>query len=230
MINNEETITKLWYEDYYKKRGFDRNDLFNREVRFQHLAYENCWLEAFSKFSRKEKVLDVGGGGGAGLLRNIQAGFMPENLYLIDILDERVAEATKRLPNKVNIVHGDASSMTMFEDKFFNVVTSSTMFIQLLDESLAVRIGMEMMRVLKDDGTLLIFDWRYDFWKNEYRAVDKTRIKKIFNNSIAIEERIGGQIIPPLGRFLSKTMPSIYFCVQKLPFLQGLVCYVLRKA
>lgn len=39
-----------------------------------------------------------------------------------------------------------------------------------------------------------------------------------------------GALIPPLGRFLSKNIPSIYFLVGKLfPLLVGQVAYLLRK-
>ncbi|MBU2524819.1 hypothetical protein KKG71_06530 [Patescibacteria group bacterium] len=39
-----------------------------------------------------------------------------------------------------------------------------------------------------------------------------------------------GALIPPIGRFLSKYIPSIYFLVSSLfPFLVGQVAYLLKK-
>ena len=41
---------------------------------------------------------------------------------------------------------------------------------------------------------------------------------------------IHGALIPPLGRFLSKNIPSIYFVIAKIfPLLVGQVVYVLKK-
>ena len=86
-----------------------------------------------------------------------------------------------------------------------------------------------MLRVLKDDGRLLIFDWRYDFWRKGYKAVNKSRLIDIFGKDIIIKRIFKGQLVPPLGRFLSKYVPSFYFLIHKLPFVTGLVCYEIVK-
>lgn len=152
---------------------------------------------------------------------------------MIDLLAQRVSSARNRLPGSVMIQAGDASDMHMYDDNVFNVVTSSTMFIQLLDDSLSRQIADEMVRVTKKNGLLIIFDWVYDFWKSEYKAVNNKRIKKIFTNSsfgeTYIKQKIKGPLIPPLGRTLSKYVPSSYFIIQKLPFVTGLYAYVLEK-
>jgi ubiquinone/menaquinone biosynthesis C-methylase UbiE len=226
---DKETETKEWYKSYYKKKGSSRNDLFNKQVQFQHLAYEKCWIDAHRNVSLTSKILDVGGGGGAGLIRYIQAGFDPNNLYLVDILEDRVYEAKNKLPSAANVIHGDASDLNGIESKSFDLVTSSTMFIQLTDEILAHKIGCEMMRVLKDDGRLLIFDWKYDFFRLGYMAVNNSRLMRIFGNDIIIKKTFKGQLLPPIGRFLSQYISSLYFITQKLPFATGLFCYEIVK-
>ncbi|MFH0947993.1 MAG: hypothetical protein V1833_03245 [Elusimicrobiota bacterium] len=56
--------------------------------------------------------------------------------------------------------------------------------------------------------------------KSPCNSVSKTSIFKIHN----------GALIPPIGRFLSKRIPSIYFLVQAvLPFCVGQKVVVLRK-
>jgi len=86
------------------------------------------------------KVLDVGCGGGS-LINFLRLGFKPENLTGIDILEERILEAKRRFPN-INFVHGDASHMA-FPDETFDIVTESTMFVQLTDDALAHQISNE---------------------------------------------------------------------------------------
>lgn len=228
-----ESETKDWYKEYYKKRGVLRNDLFNPEVLFQDMAYTRAWIDAFRGIDKQAKILDVGGGGGAGLLRAIKAGFLPERLHLIDVIKEDVEYARKRLPNDVHVQHGDAADMSYFDSSEFDVVTSSGMFIQLLDKVLAEKIAGEMIRVTKNKGILLVFDCVYDFWRSEYRAVDYSRIHTLFCNNqtdVRVVKRIKGQLIPPIGRFLSKYLPSMYFIVQKIPLLTWQYCYVLKKS
>ncbi len=228
-----ENETKDWYKEYYKKRGASRNDLFNPEVLFQELAYKRAWLEAFRGIDKQAEILDVGGGVGAGLLRAIEAGFSSKQLYLIDIMEERIEYARKRLPNDVHVRQGNAGDMSYFDSSKFDVVTSSTMFIQLLDEILAEKIAGEMIRVTKNKGMLLIFDWVYDFWQSEYVAVDYSRVHALFCNNqaeVRVVKRIKGQLIPPIGRFLSKYLPSMYFIAQKIPLSTGLYCYILKKS
>ena len=226
---DKEAETKEWYKSYYEKKGSLRNNLFNKQVQFQHLAYEKCWIDAHRNVSLTSKILDVGGGGGAGLLRYIQAGFNPKNLYLVDIIEDRVNEAKNKLPSVISAIHGDASDLNAFESKFFDVVTSSTMFIQLTDEILANKIGCEMVRVLKDDGRLLIFDWKYDFFREGYMAVNNARLIRIFGNDVIIKVTFKGQLLPPIGRFFSQYASSLYFLIQKLPFATGLFCYEIVK-
>jgi ubiquinone/menaquinone biosynthesis C-methylase UbiE len=226
---DKEVETEDWYKKYYLNKGFFRNSIFNKQVTLQHLAYEKCWIEMFRDVPLKSKILDVGGGSGAGLLKCLQAGFDPKNLFLIDIIEKRILEAKNRLPETAHVIHGDATDLNLIENSSFDVVTSSTMFIQLTDEVNAQKIGSEMMRVLKNDGCLLIFDWKYDFWREGYLAVNKSRLKTIFGNNIKIEKSCKGQLLPPLGRFLSEFAPSLYFLIQKLPFVTGLFCYKIVK-
>ena len=226
-----EEQTSNWYTEYYAEKGILRNDIFQRDVLFQHLAYEKCWIEAHRNIPRHSKILDVGGGNGSGIIRYLQAGFSPDGLCMVDILEDRVAEARSKLPAGCNVQCGDASNLGIFKDSYFDVVTSSTMFIQLTDEKLAREIGREMIRVLADNGRLMIFDWRYDFWRSEYEAVNPQRLARIFGANIQIQTVTKGQLLPPLGRFLSKYCPSLYFLCQKVPYLSGLVCYeILIKA
>lgn len=228
ILTNE---TQDWYKRYYEKKGTKRNNLFNPEVTFQHLAYEKCFLAAFKDVSTHSKIIDIGGGDGGDLLNLIKCGFNPNLLTLIDILPERIAKAKEKLINTIGIFQHDASKMKQFEDNTYDVAFSSTMFIQLCDNTLAKSIAQEMIRIVRTNGKIFIFDWRYDFWKNEYLAADKNRIKNLFSvgHLTTLEKRIKGQLIPPLGRFLSKRFPSFYFLAQRIPFATGLFCYILTK-
>lgn len=169
--------------------------------------------------------------GGGSLINFIKLGFRPENLTGIDIQQERISEAKMRFPN-INFVHGDASKM-QFNDETFEIVIESTMFVQLTDEDLARSIANEMIRTTKTDGYIILVDWKYSKpWDKSYKGLDKKRTKELFGvgSKTNIEGIYNGAIVPPIGRFLSKRIPSIYFVIQTiLPFLVGQKTTVLKK-
>lgn len=231
MSEHTSADTKEWYERYYAAKGADRNDSRNPEVLFQDLALQVAFVRAFARVDRRAKILDVGGGSGTGCLRLISAGFDPANLTNIDILPDRIALSKHNLPVACTSLCGDASDMRGLSDESFDVVMSMTMFIQLLDEELAKKIANEMVRVCRRGGRIMVFDWRYDFWRPRYRAVDGSRLSALFEigTKTTLECTRNGPLIPPIGRFLSKRLPSLYFPIALVPGLSGLKAYSLIK-
>lgn len=228
--------TNEWYNEYYEKKGKDRNDLLtNPEVLFQHLAFEESIISALrnaSNLDRKHsRILDVGCGSGTGLGGLIRIGFLPDNMFGIDIIEQRIIEARKSYPN-VNFVSDNAENMP-YKTGMFDMVMESTMFVQLTDERLSQIISQEMLRVTRPGGYLLLIDWRYGKPGNKnYSAVSNKRIKKLFavgSQSDIISQK-NGALIPPVGRMVSKYLPSAYFCLRgMLPILVGSVTTLLKK-
>lgn len=146
--------TKQWYDEYYKKKGMDRNSLLlNPEVLFQTLAFESSVIQALrsTKIDPSEaQVLDVGCGTGGSFFNLFRLGFDPSRMFGIDIIEDRILEGRKKCPH-VNLSCADASNME-FSDNYFDIVTESTMFVQLTDNSLSECIAMEMLRVVKHGG------------------------------------------------------------------------------
>lgn len=224
----KKTESETWYEEMYLRLGNDRNNVLNPEVMMQSLAHQRCQMEAFRNVRSDAHILDVGGGNGAGITRLIEFGFKPERLAMIEIQKGRVNDARRKVPSAVELVEGDASSMP-FESGRFDVVTSSTMFIAITDSNVSKAIAQEMLRVTKPGGRLLIFDWRYDGGRWGYCKFDRKRIGELFGDAVKLERTIKGQLVPPLGRALSKRLPSLYFLIQRLPVVTGLLCYELKK-
>lgn len=235
-MKSTEDETKDWYRQYYLNKGEDRNDLLtNPEVLFQHLAFEASTISALRRAMnlRREtsRILDVGCGTGASLATFLQLGFQPENLYGVDLLQDRIEEAGRKYPN-LNLVCDDAASMS-FESDMFDLVLESTMFVQITDEALSKRISQEMMRVTKPGGYLMLIDWRYGKPGNSnYLAVSRRRINRIFSvgslSDVICEAK--GALVPPVGRAASKYLPSTYFLLRAaFPFLVGQITTLLQK-
>jgi len=228
--------TQAWYKDYYLRKGNDRNDLLtNPEVLFQYFGFEFAALTALGKainFNKESsKILDVGCGDGNSLTRFLRLGFSPGNIYGIDAIGERIDEACKRYPN-IDFKCDNASKMP-YESQMFDLTFSSGMFIQITDEKLSREISDEMLRVTKINGYIMLIDWRYSKPGNStYLGVSKRRIVKMFSvGSLSdIVCQTNGALIPPIGRPLSKYIPSLYFFVRALfPFLVGSKATLLQK-
>lgn len=227
--------TRQWYQNCYRKGGADRNDLrLNPGVLFQTLAMEASVVRA-SRIMRHDPetalVLDVGCGGAAGLYQLLRLGYMPEKITGMDILPERIAHA-KRLYPQCRFIEGDASRME-FADGAFDLIHESTMFATLPDDDLSAAIAREMVRVCKPDGYLLLVDWRTPKPRDpNYKALTRRRLDKLFavGTKTQLVKAFRGALVPPLGRFLSKRLPSSYFAVAAVvPFLVGQVAYLLKK-
>jgi len=231
--------TRAWYSRYYREKGVGRNDLLNNpQVLFQHLAFEKSMLQTLraAHFTDRTavRVLDVGCGNGGSLLTFLALGFAPSNLVGVDILDERIKEARTQLPG-VRFERADATSLHQFETDSFDLAIESTMFVQITgrDSEVARRIAAEMLRVTRPGGHVLLVDWRYSKPGNSnYLGMSLNRVRNLFDlpASGEIVHRSRGALIPPVGRFLSKYLPSLYFPVAALlPFLVGQTATLIRK-
>ena len=223
------------YSQYYKNHSEDRNDILtNPGVLFQTLAFDRANIRALSRLEldrRTARVLDVGCGTGSSLLSLVRLGFDPANLSGIDIEQDRIDAALKQAPN-VDFRCSDARKLD-YADGTFDLVLESTMFVLMTDENLATEVAREMIRVTKPGSYIMLVDWRYGKPGNAtYKGLSKSRIASLFDvgSSTRVEGVERGALVPPVGRFLSKSVPSLYFVVQALlPPLVGQTTTVLRK-
>ena len=234
LLSSNPAEVQTFYESYYTRKGTDRNSLYNPGVLFQVLAQDAALIRAMRTVNLNAdsaKLLDVGCGDGSSLWLLLRLGFKPENLHGVDIQPELIGKARSRHP----LIHFDAVDATQlpFEDSAFDMVMESMMFIHATDSQLAQNIAAEMLRVTRPGATLLLSDWRYAKPRNpNYQAVTKKRINSLFGvgHCTRMQSRHRGALLPPVGRFLSKHVPSSYFVVQKLcPFFTGHMVTVLEK-
>jgi ubiquinone/menaquinone biosynthesis C-methylase UbiE len=230
-----ESMIKHWYENYYQKKGTDRNNLrTNRGVLFQELAAEVSLYRAMYAIlhdPQTAKVLDVGCAGGEDLPQLLRVGYNAQNFTGIDILTEQIQEA-KTLYPQVNFIQGDASRME-FADDSFDLVFESTMFATLPDNEFSAAIAHEMVRVCKPEGYFLLLDWRTPKpGDRQYKALTRKRVSYLFSvgSATRLVHVCRGALVPPVGRFLSQWLSCSYFLLAAMcPFLVGQVAYVLQK-
>ena len=238
MIKKKTSDISNWYTKYYKahyeRKNKFRDDLLNPETLCQFLALKKCFLNSLYKINlnkKESRIIDIGCGSASQLISLVSLGFNQDNLFGIDINKIDINFAKKNYP-LLNLSCQDATNLE-FKNNYFDLTYESTLFVQITDNKVSQRIANEMIRITKKGGYLILFDWRYGKFNNSnFLACNKRRIKELFKvdkstKLIAIEK---GMLIPPIGRFLSKNMSSIYFVFSRLfPLFIGQVGYILQK-
>lgn len=124
-------------------------------------------------------LLDVGCGYGGHLISMQRFGVEPENLFGIDMDEERVASARRRYP-LLNLTVGDARHLP-YPDGHFDIITQNVCFSSILDEAVRRQVAAEMLRTLKPDGVILWYDFRYDNPRNDQvRGVGSRQMRAYF--------------------------------------------------
>jgi ubiquinone/menaquinone biosynthesis C-methylase UbiE len=190
----------------------DRYSLFKEENLLTHLDVQRGILRLFRQFHltnlQENKVLDVGCGRGYWLRQLMQWGARPENLFGIDLMQDRVADGKKLCPDSVKLQCGDASHL-LFEDGTFDLVLQFTVFTSILDTAMKKRVAAEIGRVLKPSGLVLWYDYFVSNPSNpDVRGVSRKEICDLFPTFSINLQRI--TLAPPLARTVGPISPALY--------------------
>jgi len=208
----------------YEKRKIEQKDkvysYFNKGSLFIIHQREKALLYILNKFNYSDltnkKILDVGCGTGGTLRRFIDYGAKPENLYGIDLLEDRI-EVAKQLNPKINFICGDSSNL-QYPDDYFDIVMQFTVFTSIYDVELKKKIASEMLRVLKVDGIIVWYDFHIDNPKNpDVKRVKKNEIHSLFPNCEIFLKRI--TLAPPIARKIAPFSITLCQILEKIPFL-----------
>jgi ubiquinone/menaquinone biosynthesis C-methylase UbiE len=173
---------------------------------------ENELLSMLSRYGvgslEGKRVLEIGCGTGYWLRAFLQWGALPENVFGIDLLPERIEQARKLCPPAVHLECGDAAALA-FPGNSFDIVLQSTVFTSVLDQEIRQRIAEEMLRVLEPGGLVLWYDFFVDNPQNpDVRGVRKNEIRKLFPGCQIHIRRI--TLAPPIGRLVGPYSPFVY--------------------
>lgn len=173
-----------------------------------------------------KKIFDVGCGSGYWLIKFINIGATPANLFGID-LDPKACEKAKSIIPNVNIINGNAEQLP-YDDNFFDIVCQFEVFSTILDGNMKIRIAREMLRVLKPEGFVVWFDQRYHKPGSDYnRGIGKREIKRLFPQC-NIRFRLA-VLIPPLARIIVPLSWTLATLIEHLPFMKSHYVAIIQK-
>jgi SAM-dependent methyltransferase len=165
------------------------------------------------------KVLDIGCGAGGWLCELAKWGARPSDLVGIDCLSERLAEARAKCPPKVQLVCGTAEDLRFASESFDFIMLFQSLSL-MIDPGVRERVASEALRVLKADGMILIYDYRYQRpeMKGLLLPVTKQDIRRIFPNCHVQIRSI--HPFPPVSRRLARVWRPAWHIFNVIPPLR----------
>lgn len=171
-------------------------------------------------------LLEVGCGSGSHLIESVQWGASPHDIAGIDLLDDQVKKACEALP-EADIRCGDAQSLP-WPDRSFDIVSQFTVFTSILLPSVKESIAAEMLRVLKPDGLILWYDFRYNNPHNaNVRAIEAREIQSLFPTCHVKFQKT--TLAPPLARAVVPISWITALALEKIPLLRTHYLAAIRK-
>jgi len=164
-----------------------------------------------------KRILDVGCGAGKPLLRFLQYGAQPENLFGVDLLEDEVNVARELAPH-LHFEVADARQLP-FEDETMDLVLGFTLFSAIQSPSIREDVAREMLRVLRPSGAVLV----HDFWTTgrvnpDNRPLRRKEMERLFPGCDVQARRV--TLAPPLARRLAPRSWFLCELLVRLPFLR----------
>jgi ubiquinone/menaquinone biosynthesis C-methylase UbiE len=175
----------------------------------------------------ERRILDVGCGTGGALATFKEWGAKPENLFGVDLLPERILRAQERYP-EFTFQHVNAESLP-FGAGSFDLIVLFTVFTSILDGKMATNIARAITRVLRAQGAILWYDFRFNNPFNPHvRGMTRRSISQLFPEFDLHLKPI--TLLPPLARRMGRMTHFFYQPLARLPFLRTHYLGLLMKA
>ena len=173
------------------------------------------------------RILEIGCGYGQWLGDFLKWGASPRNLMGVDLIADRIAAASERLPAAVKLEVGNATSLKV-PDQSCDIVVQSTVLSSVLDPDIRKDIARELLRVTKRGGLVVWYDFFVNNPRNpDVRGIKRDEIEKLFPNCEIDVRRI--TLAPPLTRRVVPHSRLLAEILQLIPWLRTHFCGVIRR-
>jgi len=174
------------------------------------------------------RVLEVGCGTGAWIRDFIKWGVPPENIWAVDIQPEAVHEARHRSAAGVHLECCSATSLP-FAAASFDLVLQATVFSSILEPAVRRLVAAEMLRVARQDGSILWYDLRVNNpWNSDVRGIGRAEVAELFPGCRIDLRRI--ELAPPLARRIAPRSHFLWLLLTSVPWLCTHYLGVIRKS
>jgi SAM-dependent methyltransferase len=172
------------------------------------------------------KLFDAGCGTGYSLRQFVQWGAHPKDLAGIDIDNTRIEYARSHAP--AIRVHGGSAESIPEPDKSFDVCFAARLFSSLHNEDAAERIALEMFRITRPGGLIVVYDIRRKQPGNPaIQSVDADDIRRWFPKCRAKTRHL--TLPSTLAGILGRIGPAAYGTVGLVPPVRTHSLHVMRR-
>ncbi len=166
---------------------------------------------------RGNKCLEIGYGKLGWLSDCIAWGLAENDLYGVELDEERASVAMGALPS-ANLIIGDASRMP-WGDRFFDLVIISTVLSSVTSRSVRRTIADEVDRVLANRGAILIYDTAVRNPRNkDLLPVGRKQVAELFPNMNVVSRSV--TLAPLISRFVAKRSWALASVLSSIPPLR----------
>lgn len=174
-----------------------------------------------------KKILEIGCGDGSNLQKFIRFGFKPSNIFVNELINERLETAKKNLPSEINYFEGNALDLN-FNEGEFDIVFQSMVFSSILDKEFKFELAKKLWSWVKPGGGLLWYDFIYNNpFNRDVKGIPFNEVRNMFDFEDFNYWRI--TLAPPLSRAITKIHPHLYTIFNIFPFLRTHILCWLRK-
>src|SRR5262245_13687689 len=164
------------------------------------------------------RVLDLGAGAGGDCERFRRAGFQPDRIVAVDLLEE-FARGARRSYSWLNSLPANAARLP-FRSGTFDLVYQSTMISSVLDAAWRRGILEEARRVLAPNGVFLSYDTRYrNPWNPNTRPLTTSEIRASFAGCVIRTKSVTP--IPQLVRLFGRYSRLAWGAIEKVPLFRS---------
>jgi ubiquinone/menaquinone biosynthesis C-methylase UbiE len=171
------------------------------------------------------RLLDVGCGSGPLLEALIERGAPREALHGVDLREETIALARRRLPG-VDVRVADGRALP-YPSASVDAVVLSTVLSSVLDQRDRVRLGSEALRLLRPGGCVVTYDFRVLSPRNRnVRPMTRSALQRAFPGCTIDARPL--TVLPPLARLLGPAADALYPLLAAAPALRTHLLTVIR--
>lgn len=164
-----------------------------------------------------KRILDVGCGAGKTLLNLQRYGGQPQNLYGVDLLEDKVDEANRIAPH-LSFAVADAANLP-FDDGFFDLVLVFTLFSSIADPARRQLAADEIGRTVSAGGAVLWYDFSVENRSNpDNVAIGLKEARRLFDGFTVHARRV--TLAPPIARTFAGRSWLLSTLLATVPFLR----------
>jgi SAM-dependent methyltransferase len=213
-----QAVSSTYHEDQKFQIKWSNTNPGNQAILLERMQLLERILRAAGYLPlAQQQILEVGCGTGQELDRFTQWGALPDNLYGVDLLPDRIEKAKQRFP-ELRFQTCNAEQLN-FETAAFDLILLFTVLTSILDQEMAHNVATEVRRVLKPNGAAIWYDFRYNNPHNpNVRGLSKQAIQELFPDFDLNLQTV--TLLPPLARRLGRMTSVLYSLLASVPILR----------